>query len=290
MVKTAVIGASGYIGRHLWKTYRRAHPDSLGTSFSATNAELVYFDIRRPDIQPLRLEQSAYRAVLIASAIPNIAFCEQQRDAAYEVNVRGTLELIRQLGRTQIQVIFLSSDYVFEGNTGRYTDEAEMRPTTEYGRQKALVEKELPSLARNPLILRLSKIYGVEKGDRTFLDEIACCLAKGAEVRASTDQVFCPTYIDDLVRAIVAIQDRGLCGVLNVCNAECWSRYDLAVNVAKALSIAPQMVQPVLLHELPGMSGRPLNTSMTCDRLTREVGFLFTPLSDAFRAVAANWK
>src|SRR6185295_6282774 len=123
--------------------------------------DLLFFDIRRPAVQSLRLEENGYRAVLIAAAKPNINFCETEKDAAYAVNVRGTLELIRQLGRTSLQVIFLSSDYVFEGDTGGYADDTETRPTTEYGRQKAYVEREVPSLTDNFLILRLSKIYGV---------------------------------------------------------------------------------------------------------------------------------
>src|SRR5262249_37689550 len=125
IVKTVVIGASGYVGNHLWRAYRLAYPDSLGTTFSTANSDLAFFDIRRRDIHSLSLAGRVYPAVLIASAKPNITFCEQQKDAAYAVNVRGMLELIRQLGQTSLQVIFLSSDYVFEGSTGGYGDDTE---------------------------------------------------------------------------------------------------------------------------------------------------------------------
>jgi dTDP-4-dehydrorhamnose reductase len=290
VVKTAVIGASGFVGRHLWQAYRRVYPDCLGTTFSASRPELAAFDIRRPELASLKLEEKGYGAVLIASAKPNIAYCEEHREEAYAVNVRGALELVRQVGRTSMQVIFISSDYVFEGMSGRYGDEATTRPTTEYGRQKALVERELPSLAPNYLILRLSKIFGLEKGDRTLLDEIAGRLVGGDEVRAATDQVFCPTSVHDLVRAILAIQARGLRGVLNVCSPERWSRYDVCRAVAGALKIDSGRVKPVSLGEVPGMAGRPLDTSMTCPRLALEVGASFVPLSDALRRVASNWR
>lgn len=290
MVKTAVIGASGYVGRHLWKAYRLLHPDCVGTAFSNAHPDLSFFDVRRPDISSLQLEERGHEAVLIASAKPKVAFCEQEKDAAYAVNVQGMIELIRQIGRTSLQVIFLSSDYVFEGRTGRYDDDAETRPTTEYGRQKSLVEKELPSLSDNYLILRLSKIYGVQKGDGTLLDEMACSLASGREVHAARDQVFCPAYVEDLVRAINAIQARGLRGVVNVCSPESWSRFDIALGVAKAMQVDPGQVKPILLHEIPAMSGRPLDLSMTCSRMIQEVGEIFTPLQDCIQRVAANWK
>jgi dTDP-4-dehydrorhamnose reductase len=172
-VKTAIIGASGYIGRHLWAAYNKEFAGSLGTSFSSANPSLNFFDIRQPDIKPLRLEEQGYESVIITAAKPNIAYCQDHRDEAYAVNVTGTLESIRQLGRTRLQTIFLSSDYVFKGTTGNYQDNAPTEPTTEYGRQKVLVEQAIPSLTDNFLILRIGKIYGVEKGDRTILDELA---------------------------------------------------------------------------------------------------------------------
>lgn len=157
MIKTAVIGASGFIGSHLCKSYRRVYPDAAGTTFSGTQPGLTYFDIRQTALDLLRLEETGHRAVLIASAKPNVEFCEREKEAARAVNVLGTIELIRQISRTSLQVIFLSSDYVFEGRAGQYDDNAETQPTTEYGRQKVQVEKELPSLTDNYLILRLSK-------------------------------------------------------------------------------------------------------------------------------------
>lgn len=289
-VKTAVIGASGFIGRHFWEAYRRTYRDCIGTTFSARNPDLAFFDIRQPEIRPLQLEQDGYRAVMIAAAKPHVGYCEQNREAASLVNVGGTLELIRQLGRTSLQVIFLSSDYVFEGRAGRYADAAEPRPTTEYGRQKALVERELASLTDNYLILRLSKTFGVQKNDRTLLDEMAGLLASGQEVQAATDQIFCPTFIDDLIRAVLAIQARNLTGILNVCSPECWSRYDIARALAEVMQVDASLVRPVRLQELPGMESRPLNTSMVCRRLSQETGTAFTPLRALLPRIAAHWE
>lgn len=290
MIKTAVIGASGYIGRHLLKSYRIAFADCIGTAFSVNRPGLTFFDIRNPDIGPLSLAETGHKAVLIAAAKANIAFCEQQKEAAYSVNVTGLLEFIRQIGRMDLQVIFLSSDYVFEGGTGSYDDSAETKPTTEYGRHKAIVEKEIPSLARNYLILRLSKIYGIEKGDGTLLDEMATSLASGREIRAARDQMFCPTYVGDLVRVIHGIQDRHLSGTMNVCSPETWSRYDVAVAMAKAIEADSSLVKSISLYDIPSMAGRPLDTSMKCSRLSKELGALFTPLSEHIDRVGLNWK
>lgn len=287
--KTAVIGASGYVGGHLWNAYRARHPDCVGTGFSRAREELTHFDIRNPQLDALRLEDSGHEAVLISSAKPNIGYCDQQPEESYAVNVRGMLDLMRHIARTSMQIIFLSSDYAFEGH-GDHDDNSPTRPTTEYGRQKVAVEQALPELTDNYLILRLSKIYGVRKGDNTLLDEVAAGLAAGREMKVARDQIFCPTHVDDLTAAIHGIQKKGLRGTLNVCSPERWSRCDVATRLAAAMQCDPQLLKTISLHDLPGMASRPLNTSMLCTRLTNEVGSVFRGLEESIAEVAANWR
>jgi len=290
MIKTAVIGASGFIGRHLWQSYRTAFPDAVGTSFSTADSCLTSFDIRDPDLASLRLEATGHRAVIIAAAESNVAFCERNREAAYAVNVAGTLELIRQIIRTSLQVIFLSSDYVFEGTAGSYDDDAPANPTTEYGRQKVLIEQQIAALAENHLVLRLSKTFGLRRGDGTILDEMAATLTAGRDLAAAADQFFCPTSVHDVVAAVHAIQQRKLTGTVNICSPEVWSRFAIASAVARALHVASARVRQVSLHDLCDMQDRPLNTSMHCSRLQANTAATFTPLADAIARVAANWK
>src|SRR6266850_1077079 len=290
LIKTAVIGASGFIGLHLWQACRARFPDCVGTSFSSQQAGLVPFDIRNPRLAALGLEETGHQAVLIASAKPNIAYCEQNREVAYAVNVAGTLELVRQVARTSMQVIFLSSDYVFDGKGGPHDDDHPPAPTTEYGRQKAEVERVLPTLTPNYLVLRLSKIYTVQKGDGTLLDEMAALLAAGKEVRAARDQIFCPTRIDELVTTVQAVQDRGLRGVVNVCNPERWARADMALALAEEMMVPRSLVKAIALYDIPAMRGRPLDTSMRTSRLAKEVGARFTPLRQDIRRVAQLWR
>lgn len=289
MKKTAVIGASGFLGRHLLAGYRAVHPDCIGTAFSSTSPDLLPFDIRKPELVRLRLEESGYHSVVIASARPNVMFCEEHREEAYDVNVRGTLELVRQIGRTSLRLVFFSSDYVFEGKHGGYGDTSPLMPTTEYGRQKAEVEREIPSLSARALVLRLSKVYGIERGDGTLLDEIASALAGGSSVRAASDQIFNPTYVGDIVRVVIALQDIDAQGTMNVCAPQSWRRFDIAKAVAAAMGREASLVQPVSLHDIPGMESRPLNTSMQCARLSASLDMQVAPLEESIRAVVKNY-
>jgi dTDP-4-dehydrorhamnose reductase len=288
VIKTTIIGGSGFVGRHLFAKYRETYPDTIGTSFSRTGVGLKPFDLRQPNLRELLPAGDNGRAVLIASAKPNVGYCAQHPQESHAVNVQGTLELIHQTVQLGLQPIFLSSDYVFDGRTGAYEDDAPTNPGTEYGRQKQAVENEIPQITDNYLILRLSKIYGTVKGDGTLIDEFASSLIAGKEMRAATDQIFSPTHVDDLVNAIIAIQDKDLTGTINVCAPTAYSRYDIAVTVALALGLPTSRITAVSLNDLPGMADRPLNTSMQNSRLTTEIGQTFTALPDHIAALTVQ--
>lgn len=289
-VKTAVVGASGFLGRYLRHSYLSVFPDAVGTSFSSKDPELVPFDIRKPALAPLKLEESGHSAVLITSAKPSIDFCQHEREAALAVNVTGTLELVRQVAETSMQVIFISSDYVFNGEVGLYNESSPPAPTTEYGRQKALVEKEIPNITNNYLILRLSKVFGLVRGDGSLLDDLASNLIKGNKLRVARDQFFCPTHVEDVVRAVHFIQGQGYRGMVNLCSSEVWSRYQLALAIQGGLPLAPGSIEGINLHDIPSMAGRPLNTSMVCSSRLIGEGFRFTPLSECIERVIGNYR
>lgn len=288
-VKTVVVGAGGYVGSHLLRAVRATHPDCVGTGRTAGNAGLFPLDLRNPRAPVAEWEQAGHQAVLIAAAKPNVGYCEQHPDEAYAVNVRGTLDLVDQVARTSMQVVFVSSDYVFDGVGGGFTDEEAPAPTTTYGRQKAEVERQLPDRAGRWLVLRLSKIFGTAPRDGTLLDELGAALAARRPVRVATDQRFSPTLVTDLVAAVLAVQLARLEGVINVCGPEAATRHQLASALARAMGADPGLVHGVPLHDVPGMDGRPLDTSMRANRLAAEVGIGFTPLADSIARVAANW-
>ena len=106
MIKTAIIGASGFLGCHLINNYRSQYPDCIGTSYSNHSPNLISFDIKSPDIKPLNLERTGHKAVIIASYISKISYCENEPLKACKVNVDGVLQLIKNLSKTSLKIIF----------------------------------------------------------------------------------------------------------------------------------------------------------------------------------------
>ncbi len=288
--KSVIIGAYGFLGRNFLAIYRTVHPDCVGTARKPSDANVFYMDLVAPNISPLRLADTGHKEALILAAITKIDRCEKEKELTRKINVEGTLELIRQLVVEGIKPIFFSSDYVFNGISGNYTDDAPTNPITEYGRQKAEIEDKIGEISHgNYLVVRLSKVFSIEKSDNSLLDEMAHTLVSGGILRAAFDQIFCPTLISDVINTVVYLQAKGTKGIVNVCSPEVWSRYDLALAIANAKGIDKGKVIRISLDELGFKSNRPKNTSMIAKRLSSETLLAFTPISKCIEIVARNW-
>lgn len=288
--KTVIIGASGFLGKAFLTAQRNFHPDCIGTTRNSTDINPGYLDLSSPNIASLKLAETGYQQALILAGISKISKCQQEKEFTRKINVDGTLSIIQQLVNEGIKPIYVSSDCVFDGYSGNYQDDTIPQPLNEYGLQKAEVEFRMAEMCNGKyLVIRLSKIYSLEKGDGTLLDEMAAALATGGTVLAAYDQVFCPTLISDLIAAVNTLRINNTDGVVNVCSSEVWSRYDIALEVARAMKIEPVNVQRISLNELNEGYNRPKNTSMSTGRLDEITGYQFTPITYCIQEVAKNW-
>lgn len=285
MIRTAVLGATGFLGSAFLRAYRSRWPDCIGTARRRVPG-LDFLDLSQPEFDWDRLVAEDYGAVLLAGARPLIGDCERHPAETRAVNVTGVLDVARRLAGSPLQVIWFSSDYVFDGLTGGYGDTSPVHPSTEYGRQKAEVEEELPRVCPNSLILRLSKTYSASAGDLTLLNEMARDLRAGKTLRAARDQIFSPTDVSDVIEVVLRLQDGGARGLYNLAAEQAWSRYCIAQKVARALGLGSDTVEAVNLHDLPGMQERPLNTSLVSYRLKEELSqFTFRSLESNVTAL-----
>jgi dTDP-4-dehydrorhamnose reductase len=287
---TVVFGATGFLGKYLYESLRNKNPRTLGVARRASDG-FAFFDLAKPDIKKLRLREQGITSAIIASAITRISTCEKDSRTTRSINVDGTLELARQLHEEGIKVIVFSSDYVFDGITGHYDDFSPVNPLNEYGRQKAEVEMRLPVVCGwNCLIIRLSKVYSTVKGSSTLLDEMAAKLVHGDVVRAARDQIFCPTYIDDVVQIMMFLLTSDVMGIINVCSPEAVSRANLAAMIADALRIDIGCIQDIYLRDLGEPFERPKDTSMTSVRLSQCMQYDFKQLRTSILELCVKYR
>lgn len=273
-----IIGASSFIGKHLYEHYFEKEKSVIGTYYSNYKKDLIKFDIKNPNILNFGANLKKHKYAFICSAMSHPDICKRNIKESYEINVKGTKKLLEQLLNEGIFPFFFSSEYVFNGEKGNYSENDERNSNTVYGNQKKEIEDFLIKSDKPFFIARLGKVFGVEKEDKTIVTSIIEKLLHNENLRCATDQIFCPTYIGDLVNILDISIERKLKGLYNVASPEIFSRYELAKFIKSHLNLDYGRIIPCSIKEIDFLDNRPLNTSLNSEKIKEDTDFKFTEL------------
>jgi dTDP-4-dehydrorhamnose reductase len=245
-----IVGSGGFIGSH----FCRACPAALAIGRSQ-------LDLAKPEIT---FPTEGYRYAIIAAGISNPKRCETDPEGTYRCNVEGTLRLGKELLKRGITPIFFSTDYVFD-------DTLKRAPMNEYGKQKLELEEQASRLGA--LTIRLSKVYGIEKGDQTLFDEMAAKLKGGKAILAARDQIFAPVFVGDVISQTLSCA-QGKRGVVSVVGPRYASRLEMAKKMGERLGVKEELIQEIGLDDLRDGVQRPkfLKLSSSIPSLSWEEG------------------
>jgi len=278
-----IIGGSGYIGRNLMEYFLGKNEEVIATCHNSRKEGMIPFDMEDPNLDILGDCLKKIDCAFICSAVTAIDECKRDKERAYKINVSGTKKVAEQLFSLKIVPVFLSSDFVFDGRKGDYSEKDETSPCTVYGNHKKAIEDWLKDSKEEFFIARLSKIFGIKQGDKTILTSWVEQLRRGEVIRCANDQFFSPTYIGDLARAFDISLEKGLRGLYNVASPEVFSRYELALKLKSQLGITSGRIVPCSINDFNFYDNRSLNTSMNTEKFTRETGFEFNRMEDCIR-------
>jgi dTDP-4-dehydrorhamnose reductase len=262
-----VAGASGLAGSHLLATFRETVPETVGTALSQTCAGLERLDLRDADAVRELVRSVAPSAVVCAAAIPSVEQCELEPKATSAVNVAGTLALAEAAREAGATFVFLSSEYVFDGRDGPYSEDDPTNPINEYGRQKVAVEKALSARDDGDFIIaRVSCVYGHEAQRKNFVYQVWSALTAGRALRMPSDQVGSPTAAANAADVIRELWQAGARGIFHVVGPDRMIRSDFAAIAAEELGLDPTLVSPTPTEELGLAAPRPLGAGLLNDR------------------------
>lgn len=261
-VRLFVVGASGFIGRHL------GAPGTNSKQFNLLTDRLR--------------DAGGATHVVIAAGITAMDRCLTERERAYRVNVTNTIRLIEDIRRLGARPVFLSTNFVFDGRQGHYADDAPYCPVNEYGRQKAEVEQYLRAHVAEGLVARLCCNVGDDPGEPHLFSQWYRRVRAGEPIVCIAGSRISPTYVRDTARALVLACERGLTGVYNVANTESFFRDELArLFCAEAGVPARVVTQPLAAFGFA--DGRALLADLDSSRFVHETGFVFTPMREVIR-------
>ncbi|GAB6946379.1 NAD(P)-dependent oxidoreductase [Vulcanisaeta sp. JCM 16161] len=212
--------------------------------------------------------------VIHMAAIGNVDQCEEQLELCYRVNVVVSRELLTAAYRIGSAIYYLSTDYVFDGEKGLYTEDDIPRPVNYYGLTKLLAEEITKAL--NGSIVRVAWIYGTGPGRPNFGKTVVEKLMRGEVVTAITDQWSSPTLNTIIGEAFARLLDIKFNGVIHVVGPRL-SRYEFARAIARYFGFSEELIKPIRLIDVNYRAKRPRDSSLSNKKAIELLGI---PLND----------
>jgi dTDP-4-dehydrorhamnose reductase len=265
-----VLGCNGLLGQRVSEFLVRGTSHKIviaGRSERAVGglAELPYamVDItQKRDVRKLVVDWKP-DVIINAAAMTNVDACETDRELAWKINVGGVENIIDAARRAGSSIVHFSTDYIFDGKAGPYSEVDRPAPLNYYGRGKLASENELRASGLPHVILRTMVLYGYGTGVKpNFALWLVRNLEERKPVRVVNDQTGNPTLVDDLAHAVVSAVELGKTGIYHIAGRDLLSRYDFALKLARVFGFDPDLVTPISTSHLKQPAQRPLKSGL----------------------------
>jgi len=270
-MKAMILGATGLLGKALTREWS-------GDEVIGHGSRDV--DIRDAEKVRAAVENARPDWIVLAAAYTDVDGCESHPDRALAVNRDGPLNVARAAKRAGAKLLFLSSDYVFDGKkTSPYETGDTRNPPSVYGRSKAEAEVQLLKVLPECCIARTSWLFGT--GGKCFPDTILKLAASRPALDVVNDQRGDPTYSVDLARAIIGLCRNQAAGIVHATNAGDCSWFEFAREIVKGAGLTTE-VRPVSSQQMARPAPRPAYSVLSSESL-RQYGISMPTWQDALR-------
>ncbi len=275
-----VTGASGFVGsricRHLaprctvvgtYSSHPCCLPGCSSIALDITDRRQVHEAIQ--EVRPTHIIHGA------AISAPDT--CENNPQAAWDINCTGTQNIIDAASAIGCRVVFISTDLVFDGRHGNYTENDPTNPINLYAKTKVEAEKLCLKNSLHSIVVRITLQYGLSKGfGASFCDVLIRKLSQGQEVSLFTDQIRTPTYVADTACGLEHAALHGSPGqIYHLAGPERISRYDFAAKLATIFNLPAHLLKPCCMDKTSQIAPRARDASLCGKQFTKR--FHFSP-------------
>lgn len=304
IVKLLVIGGSGLLGYKVaelaakefqtFSTYHFRPVELHGCSFfklDKTNRSdtLTLFKKLKPEV------------VIDTAALHNVDYCETHRDEAWKVNVEGTRNVAEACREVGAKMIFISTDYVFDGKKGSYTEEDAPNPLHYYAKTKLEGEHVVKETGIDYAIARPSVIYGWNPSELAGLKSSSGKsvnfvvwainkLKRKEKINIVSDQYSSPTLADNLAEVLLVLSKSGKQGVYHTAGKTCLNRFEFAKKIAEAFDLDGDLIKPVTSDFFNQVAERPKRCCLDVTKAERELGVKFLTVEEGLEKMKEQMK
>ncbi len=271
-----ITGASGLLGSNLVLAAQSRSLETVAASHRAT--------LSVPGIKSYQadLTSSAQindlvlacrpRWIIHAAAATNVDWCEDHPDTCWQMNVEMPRSIAAAARAVDARFIYISTDSVFDGQRGSYTEYDVPAPLNRYASSKLTAEQAVQQELDHALIVR-TNFYGWNLQNKPSLAEwILASLRSKSSVNGFTDVIFSPLLVNDLADFLLDLMTLDVKGIYHLVGAEACSKHDFAVHLADMFQLDRALVKPARIADMPLHAPRPKNTSLNIARVVEALG------------------
>ncbi len=273
-MRVVVTGAAGMLGSAVVRQAKRMGHDVIGIYRKSGASDGMVLDLLE-ESAPSTIIDRAPSWIIHCAAIVDVDWCQDHVAQSFATNCDVPARIAAAAARSSIGFVQISTDSVFDGVTGQYTEDDEPGPMNVYAETKRAAELSVMRASGEHIILR-TNLFGVSGRPRPSLAEwIVRRLTKGENLSGFTDVRFSPLLVDDLAGLLFATIDSGLRGLFHAGAANSMSKFHFARALAVELGLDPELVRPSLAADTAFNAPRPRDTSLNSSRLA---GLLGSPM------------
>ncbi len=253
-MRIVLTGAGGQLGSDLCR---------MLANETVIPKDLPDFDLTRQEIEA-QIYDAKPDVVIHAGAYTNVDGAELTPELAMAVNRDGTARVARAAARSGARLIYVSTDYVFDGTaTVPYSEQDAPNPINTYGLSKRLGEQAVLASGVNALVVRTAWLYGHH--GKNFVKSIMSAARREPALRVVNDQRGCPTFAEDLASALIALMAKDVGGVIHVTNRGSCTWHEFAEAIVREMGLAVPVV-PISTEEAGRVAKRPRFSVLSQDR------------------------
>ena len=281
-MKVLITGANGFLGYYLtdlllskgYEVIATGKGDSRLPFEDRKGFQYATLDFTDPFAIHDVFEDFKPEMVVHAGAMTRVDDCELRQWDAYLVNVEGTVSLLLNAEEHKCFFVFLSTDFIFDGEEGMYMEDNPPNPVNFYGRTKVTAEEAVTEYEYGWAIVRTVLVYGKPvTGGSNILTVVKEKLEKREEYKLVTDQLRTPTYVGDLAKAIVTILEKKATGVFHISGKDPLTPFDMGYKTASFLGLDSSLLVKVNANTFSQPAKRPRQTGFILEKARKDLGF-----------------
>lgn len=264
-----VLGGSGLVGGAVVREAIARGTDAVGTYRLSPMPGLQAWDGDPSSLGGL-FERVDPHAVFYAAGFTNVDACETREDEAFHWN--AVVPAAAAAASRDRAFVYFSTEYVFDGLSGPYSEDAAIRALSAYARSKVAGEERVLAAHPGALVIRTTVVYGHDPQGKSFVSQLRRRLGNRERMRVPADQVSTPTYSADLAARTLDLVARGAAGIWHVTGPARMDRFSFATLAAGAFGLDPALLDPAATKDLGQVAPRPLQAGLSTGKLVAALG------------------